>query len=84
MKRQPGAMHFLRGLLSNSQSGWNRGSLCTRPRTLCPGMGAYFNWRDFNVMEKVVNLAKQRGFVFPGSEIYGGLSKHMGLRSTWN
>ena len=25
-------------------------------------------------MEKVVGLAKSRGFVYPGSEIYGGLS----------
>ncbi|MGV3487738.1 MAG: glycine--tRNA ligase [Tuberibacillus sp.] len=25
-------------------------------------------------MEKIVNLAKQRGFIFPGSEIYGGLA----------
>lgn len=25
-------------------------------------------------MQKVTNLAKQRGFVFPGSEIYGGLA----------
>ncbi len=25
-------------------------------------------------MEKIVSLAKRRGFVFPGSEIYGGLS----------
>lgn len=25
-------------------------------------------------MDKVVNLAKQRGFVFPGSELYGGLA----------
>ena len=25
-------------------------------------------------LEKVVNLCKRRGFVFPGSEIYGGLS----------
>src|SRR4029078_7808507 len=25
-------------------------------------------------MEQVVNLAKHRGFVFPGSEIYGGLA----------
>lgn len=24
-------------------------------------------------MEKIVNLTKQRGFIFPGSEIYGGL-----------
>jgi glycyl-tRNA synthetase len=27
-----------------------------------------------NTMEKVVALAKRRGFVFPGSEIYGGLA----------
>lgn len=29
-------------------------------------------------MDKIVNLAKQRGFVFPGSEIYGGLA------NTWD
>jgi len=29
---------------------------------------------DLNLMEKIVSLAKRRGFVFPGSEIYGGLS----------
>src|SRR5436190_1779348 len=27
-----------------------------------------------NLLEKVVSLCKRRGFVFPGSEIYGGLS----------
>jgi glycyl-tRNA synthetase len=27
-----------------------------------------------NVMEKIVSLCKRRGFVFPGSEIYGGLA----------
>ena len=27
-----------------------------------------------NVMEKVVALAKRRGFIYPGSEIYGGLA----------
>ncbi len=27
-----------------------------------------------NVMEKIVALSKRRGFVFPGSEIYGGLA----------
>lgn len=27
-----------------------------------------------NVMEKIVSLCKRRGFIFPGSEIYGGLS----------
>ena len=29
---------------------------------------------DSNLMEKVVSLCKRRGFVFPGSEIYGGLA----------
>ena len=27
-----------------------------------------------NLMDKVVNLCKRRGFVFPGSEIYGGMA----------
>ena len=27
-----------------------------------------------NKLEKIVALAKRRGFIFPGSEIYGGLS----------
>ena len=31
-------------------------------------------------MDKIIALAKARGFVYPGSEIYGGLDKHMGLR----
>ena len=26
-------------------------------------------------LEKIVALAKSRGFVYPGSEIYGGLAK---------
>ena len=26
-------------------------------------------------MEKIIALAKSRGFVYPGSEIYGGLAK---------
>ena len=29
---------------------------------------------DQNLMEKIVSLAKRRGFVFPGAEIYGGLA----------
>lgn len=29
-------------------------------------------------MENIVSLAKMRGFVYPGSEIYGGLS------NTWD
>ncbi len=29
---------------------------------------------EAGLMEKIVSLAKRRGFVFPGSEIYGGLA----------
>lgn len=29
---------------------------------------------DSNLMEKITSLAKRRGFVFPSSELYGGLS----------
>lgn len=29
---------------------------------------------DENLMEKIVSLSKRRGFVFPGSEIYGGFA----------
>jgi glycyl-tRNA synthetase (class II) len=31
-----------------------------------------------DVMEKIVSLAKRRGFIYPGSEIYGG------LKGTWD
>ncbi len=30
--------------------------------------------QDTNLMDKIVSLCKRRGFVFPGSEIYGGLA----------
>src|SRR3989344_3563227 len=30
--------------------------------------------KEQNLMEKIVSLVKRRGFVFPGSEIYGGLA----------
>lgn len=30
--------------------------------------------KDMGVMEKIISLAKRRGFVFQGSEIYGGLA----------
>ncbi len=33
---------------------------------------------DPKLMDKIISLAKQRGFVFPGSEIYGGLA------NTWD
>lgn len=29
---------------------------------------------DQNLMEKIVSLCKRRGFIFPGSEIYGGIT----------
>lgn len=29
---------------------------------------------DDNLLDKIVSLAKRRGFIFPGSEIYGGLA----------
>jgi glycyl-tRNA synthetase len=32
------------------------------------------NKNEDNLMEKIVSLCKRRGFVFPGSEIYGGLA----------
>lgn len=32
------------------------------------------NIKKENIMEKIVSLAKRRGFIFPGSEIYGGLA----------
>lgn len=30
--------------------------------------------KDENLMEKIISLSKRRGFVFPSSEIYGGLA----------
>ena len=36
-------------------------------------------------MDKIVALAKSRGFVYPGSEIYGGLQTHgITAISVWN
>ena len=34
-------------------------------------------------MEKIVALAKSRGFVYPGSEIYGGLANTWDYGNTW-
>lgn len=33
---------------------------------------------NLNLMDKIVSLSKRRGFIFPGSEIYGGLA------NTWD
>ncbi|KKP91338.1 MAG: Glycine-tRNA ligase [Candidatus Nomurabacteria bacterium GW2011_GWE2_36_115] len=30
--------------------------------------------KDEKLMEKIISLCKRRGFVYPGSEIYGGLA----------
>ena len=35
--------------------------------------------KNQNLMEKIVSLCKRRGFVFPGSEIYGGLANSWDL-----
>ena len=35
-----------------------------------------------NKMEKIISLAKRKGFVYPGSEIYGGLLEH-GIMVHW-
>jgi glycyl-tRNA synthetase len=32
------------------------------------------NTKENDLMEKIVSLCKRRGFIFPGSEIYGGLA----------
>ena len=78
MKRRPGAMQFLRGLLHTAKRGGTAGHYAlvlghyVRGRVLILIGGILY------YMEKVVNLAKQRGFVFPGSEIYGGLA------NTWD
>jgi glycyl-tRNA synthetase len=51
------------------------GSLRYQIINLSPGMNFCYHTRmDHNIMEKLVALCKRRGFVFPGSEIYSGLS----------
>src|SRR3989344_3944792 len=30
--------------------------------------------QQHDLMEKIISLSKRRGFIFPGSEIYGGLA----------
>ena len=41
-------------------------------------MPAVENNKQDNLMEKIVSLCKRRGFIYPGSEIYGG------LKGTWD
>lgn len=40
----------------------------------CLSIQSIFMKQEENSMEKIVSLCKRRGFVFPGSEIYGGLA----------
>ena len=46
------------------------------------------NNKDNNLLEKITSLAKRRGFIYPGSEIYGGLAGFydwgpLGVRLKW-
>ena len=34
-------------------------------------------------MDDVMSLCKRRGFVYPGSDIYGGFGEYLGLRPIW-
>src|SRR2546426_5155473 len=53
----------------SARRGRHLGCLCPSGRSIFrPSMPA-----NDNVMEKLVSLAKRRGFVFQSSEIYGGL-----------
>lgn len=47
---------------------------CLRHATIFNHSRYYMQTQADNLMEKIVSLTKRRGFIFPGSEIYGGLS----------
>src|SRR2546426_8838467 len=58
----------------SARRGRHLGCLCPSGRSIFrPSMPA-----NDNVMEKLVSLAKRRGFVFQSSEIYGGLGAGWG------
>ncbi len=40
------------------------------------------NKKEDTLMDKVVSLSKRRGFVYPGSEVYGGWPMH-GISVPW-
>jgi len=74
-------MIFESGLHVAVNWGGTAGIKHSSPDILCPGMGAIFIFGGIVMaitMESVVSLAKHRGFVFPGSDIYGGLA------NTWD
>src|SRR6184192_2506006 len=55
---------------------WNRGGISQvcLPRSRDPaGRLTSSSMPDVVTMDKIVSLARRRGFVFPSSEIYGGL-----------
>ena len=72
----------------------NQGGLYKKPKrveprtysSLCFRMNGFFYFykelenmqNSQKTMDKIVSLCKQRGFVYPGSEIYGGLA------NTWD
>ncbi len=39
-----------------------------------PALYKYMKKQENGLMDKIISLAKRRGFIFPGSEIYGGLA----------
>src|SRR2546422_6241428 len=60
----------------SARRGRHLGCLCPSGRSIFrPSMPS-----NDNVMEKLVSLAKRRGFVFQSSEIYGGLGAGWGYR----
>src|SRR4029079_663606 len=65
-----------------TRSGWRRRARRTRrpgwdgsslARSSGPRAVRFGSMPDVVTMDKIVSLAKRRGFVFPSSEIYGGL-----------
>jgi glycyl-tRNA synthetase len=45
--------------------------------SFCPNLGLFgilTHMANQDLMEKIVSLCKRRGFIFPGSEIYGGMA----------
>ncbi len=43
--------------------------------TGCLDRDLSLNGMDTTLMEKIISLAKRRGFIYQGSEIYGGLAR---------
>lgn len=54
-------------------TGRGKGTSSKNSSDFFTGQFKYLNMTE-NLLEKIVSLCKRRGFIFPGSEIYGGLS----------